>query len=133
MPIANLVSFDAGLKDRYPRPGDRIKQYVVNERLEREWDLATCPKVDAGKSHNDNTDDTCWCSGPTPWIDLFYHPHCSICGENGARSIDRGDIVAWRMAKRERPSPDACGRDVLSDEIAPDLSLRDNPMFRMLK
>jgi hypothetical protein len=125
-----LENMDAALKDRYPLPGARIKQYVLDERREAEWERSTCPLVSV-PAHLDNTAMACG-GRDVRWIDLYHAHCCDVCGEAGERAAMRPDIVAWRAERDSRPKP--CeDRELLSDEIEPEMpSLRDHPFFAMI-
>lgn len=123
---ATITSVNAMLKDFYPLPGTRIKQYVVDTKRENEWERETCPHVDIG-AHLDNTDADCRNDYGVPWVWLD-HDCCSICGEMLETTRSRPDVVAWLAEKAARP-PIESDHDKLSDEIAPDLASRPHPLL----
>lgn len=49
---ASTESTDSLFKDIYPRPGERIKQWVVDVRREDAWARETCPRFTMDP-HND--------------------------------------------------------------------------------
>lgn len=136
----DLHSFDATMKDAYPLPGTRIKQWVVDMRREDEWARETCPRLDV-PHHYDECDDieaasgdlrVCASVGSTSWQDIHMRD-CRFCDGFAHGALGRPEMVAWFAAKAARP-PICKDRDQLSDEIAEDIaSLRDNPMFSFLK
>lgn len=115
--MINIASMDDTLKDLYPLPGERIKQYVVDGRTNDAWEHATCPTVEVSH-HEDNTGASC-CSGPVRWRDLAMAHCCSTCSDIAERDASRPDIVAWRAERDARPKPCA-DRTKLSDEIEPE-------------
>lgn len=104
------------LKDFYPLPGARIKQYVLNHRAERAWELETCPKIDIA-GHRDNYGDGCRNTGGAPWCDLNDHDCCADCNDMAIHTRHRPDVVEWLKLKSARPDPEACGKELLSDEV----------------
>ena len=138
--MSDLHSFDTTMKDVYPLPGTRIKQWVVDMRREDEWERETCPRL-AVPNHYDECDDieaasgalrVCTGSGSTQWRALALRD-CRFCEGyyHGASRLP--EVVAWLAAKAARP-PVCADRSKLSDEIAEDIaSLRDNPMFSFIK
>lgn len=131
MPISTLTSVTAVMKDLYPRAGDRIKQWVVDDRRENAWERATCPRVKV-PAHLDNTEVECRNSGTAAlWIDLN-HDCCYTCGDRYEEASTRDDVEAWIEVRGERP-PICADRTLLSDEIAPDPSMGNHPLLAMLK
>jgi hypothetical protein len=130
------VSFDRVIKDRYPAPGDRIKQYVVDEQRERAWEQRTCPHVGIGPHLDDDGEACMWrnaVAGDALWCDLDRNVNCSFCRLAGDRAQHRHDIAAWRVMKAQRP-PICEDRDKFSEEIAPPLGdLRDNPLLTFVR
>lgn len=143
------VSMNETMKDVYPTPGTRIKQWVVDQRKEREWTQATCPRVEV-PPHIDNCTPgiygyeldaeygppigghiPCRNVGSAIWVDLD-HDSCYVCGDLCAATRNRPDIAAWCVEQAARPRP-CVDRSQLSDEIAPDLSMLDNPMLALLR
>ena len=118
------------MKDFYPLPGTRLKQYVVDQYREAAWERETCPRFDV-EEHDDNTGLRCRNEGPTPWTYLD-HDCCHDCGDRHTALRDGPSVRAWLEEKAKRP-PIESDRTKLSDEIARDLSLKENPVFAMLK
>lgn len=116
-----LISLEAALRDRYPSPGERIKQYVIDERKHREWVDTTCPHV-AVVLHRDDKGEWCPTSGDPRWHTIGEHGGCSRCDATKARSASLPAIVEWVALRNMRP-PICSDRTLLSDEVAPDVSL----------
>lgn len=112
-----LVSMSALFKDMYPRPGDRLKQWVVDQRREAKWERETCPRVSIAE-HKDNTDAWCRNAGLTPWTFLS-HDCCSTCCDLHEATESRADVQAWLAEKAKRP-PVEQDRAKLSDEVEPE-------------
>jgi len=127
-----LESFDTAIKDRYPRPGDRIKQYVLDERREAAWANETAPCVYVPE-HEDNTGVTCGESGPTPWHHLEMAHCCSICGALAESHRHTQPVDVWIFERSLRPKP-CDDKTKLSDDVAPPLSsmTTDHPLVAML-
>ncbi len=122
------VSVTHLFKDLYPRAGDRIKQWVIDSRRERAWDLETCPSVSL-PPHKDNTDADCRNVPSAVWIDLAQHDCCHECNDVAeAMEVNEPAVVAW-LAERARRPPICADRAALSDEIAEDYSLRGHPLL----
>lgn len=122
-----MVSVGALFKDMYPRAGERIKQWVVDQRKQHEWEQATCPWVDIAE-HDDNTGVWCHNSGRARWVDMAEHHCCHACGDMAEHTRMRLDIVAWKAERAARPL--VCSdRSVLSDEIAADPTAREHPLL----
>lgn len=129
--METLVSMDAALKDRYPLPGTRIKQYVVDERRDAAWERDTCPKVSV-PTHVDNTGASCG-GDESLWIHLFHDDCCDVCSDAAEQVASRPDIMAWRAERDARPKPCA-DRDLLSNEIERDApSMQDHPFFAFIR
>ena len=114
-----ISSLNETMKDVYPRPGTRIKQWVVDARREQQWERDTCPRI-VMNDHEDNTGAPCRnCYGSVPWTYLD-HDCCQICGDEHERIRMRPDVQAWLTERAARPAiePD---HSKLSDEIEPDL------------
>lgn len=143
------TDWSAALRDIYPTPGTRIKQWVVDENRESDWVRATCPVVDV-PLHTDNCvgdgleserdaeygppmgtyeDRRLYCRnyGVTLWTYLN-HDSCYTCGDLHEATADRPDIAAWRVLRDARP-PITTDRSLLSDEIAPELHMAENPIY----
>jgi hypothetical protein len=116
-PAVSLTAVDAIFKDRYATPGTFLKRYVVEERQLREWERATCPRVEV-LDHDDNTGTGCRNVGDRPWVHLD-HDCCLVCNDLQAATASRPDVSAWCALKAERP-PITTDREALSDEIAPE-------------
>lgn len=125
----DLMSFDAVVRDYFPQPGERLKQYVVDERREHGWAMATCPSVPVD-AHLDNTGAEC--GYETRWIDLFHAHCCSTCGAIADKTQGLPAIAEWRAERDARPKPCA-DRALLSDEIVPPLELSKTPMLAFLR
>lgn len=122
-----IEAFDATLKDMYPRPGDRIKQWVVDLRGEQKWESETCPKFDVA-DHKDNTGARCRNSGElVPWTYLE-HDCCDGCCNMHEYVRESPSVQTWLTEKANRP-PIEQDRTKLSNEIAPDPSFTLNPWF----
>lgn len=104
-------------RDLHPRPGERIKQYVVDLRKEREWALGTCPRIEVAE-HADNSGATCRNVGSARWIDLDVDG-CSTCSNLCNSQRYRSDIAVWRVQADERFG-ETSDRTALSDEVAGD-------------
>jgi hypothetical protein len=146
---ATTSSFNALMKDLYPIPGERIKQWVVDQRRERDWTVATCPRVEVPPHIDNCTPDgysyeldaeygppiggyiPCRNVGSTIWADLD-HDSCYVCGDLHVATRARPDIAAWLEVQAARPR--CCtDRSQLSDEIAPNLALADSPVLALLR
>jgi len=125
------VSFDAVFKDRYPMPGQRIKQYVVDEAREDAWERETCPRV-VVPEHLDDDRTLCRNVGWPQWISIP-GVDCRICMALHMRAHRTDDTVRDWIAQRAARPPICSDREKLSDEIAPDISLAENPIFAFLK
>ena len=126
-----LTSFDSVMKDYYPLPGTRIKQYVVDGRREAAWERDTCPQAHMAW-HDDNTGATCRNScSDVAWVD-FNHDCCADCDLYFTTLATTPEVMAWLAEKAKRP-PICADHEKLSDEIEPDRSLALNPMFNFLK
>lgn len=115
-----MTSLNDVLRDLFPMPGTRLKQWVVDLREQAMWDLATCPVLRV-PAHDDNTGLPCRNSGAAPWSALA-HDCCRAC--NYLRDLHSGDldVAAWQMRRAARPP--ICGdKGKLSDELEPPLSL----------
>jgi hypothetical protein len=100
-----------------PRPGENIKQWVVDKRKLRAREVETCPRLDV-RPHLDNTGAICRNKGRPLWIDVESHECCYPCNEMGAALAGRPDIAAWRSDRAKWAEPCA-DRSALSDEIQP--------------
>jgi hypothetical protein len=134
-----VVNYDSLFKDCYPQPGERIKQWVVDMRREDAWARETCPRFDV-PHHGEDLDDSeaaagefreCASVGLTSWLDI-HHRECRFCDGMAQGLLALPEMVAWFAAMKARP-PICADRDVLSDEIAEDISLRDNPLFSFIR
>ena len=121
---STTVSVDSLFKDLFPIPGTRIKQWVVDSRRARQWDVETCPRVTL-LPHRDNTDLDCRNVPSAIWIDLAQHDCCGHCNDI-AETMETSDpaVVAWLAERAARP-PGCTDRTVLSDEIAEDVTYED--------
>jgi hypothetical protein len=128
--VADIEPFNATLRDLYPQPGARIKQWVVDERRERAWEVETCPRFDVN-AHEDDTAIECRNSyGRVSWVDLN-HDCCHTCGDRYEELRGDAAVIEWLAEKAKRPA--VCqDRAKLSDEVAEDVSLRLHPSLAML-
>lgn len=139
-PVMNLTSFDDTMKDMYPLPGSRLKQWVVDVRREDVWASETCPVLDVPE-HYEDWDDTeavsgelrvCASSGRTSWQDIRGR-ECQFCDGFAQGALKVPEMVAWFAEKAARPSICA-DHNQLSDEVAPELaSMRDHPLFKLVR
>lgn len=131
--ILTTRSFDADMKDIYCAPGTRLKQWVVALRARLDWERETCPYVDDVPVHKDDPGFECSNHGRVQLRILDDH-ECQACRDIAAANWERPDIAAY-LAERERRAraDSAIDRSLLSDEIQPDMSLRDHPMFSFLQ
>lgn len=126
-----LISFDATLRDRYPAPGERIKQYVVDERREDAWADATCPTVSViphQTKNFDGEDVDCVC-GDVQWHRLDNGCQVCVAVQAATRDIDR--VRRWLAEMAARP-PICADRDKLSDEVAPEWHFDGHPLLAKL-
>lgn len=129
-----VTTFDGLVRDMYPLPGTRLKQWVVDQRREAAWGRETCPLV-LTETHDDNTGAPCSNSGAAQWLHLEAHDCCGDCNDLAESTRDRPDVATWLKAKAQRP-PVCADRDKLSDEVEPDrmaTSMRGSPVFEMLR
>ena len=124
----SLVHVASVFRDLYPRAGERIKQWVVDERKLYEREQATCPRIFLA-AHSDNTGALCRNVGPTLWIDADRHDCCCACDEVAAFAAAHPDVAAWLIDRATWPTSCA-DRSVLSDEIAPDIHLTAHPTLK---
>jgi hypothetical protein len=129
--VSSTISVSALFKDLYPEPGTRIKQWVVELQREQAWERETCPRIES-PPHRDNTDLDCRNVPTATWLDLAHHDCCWDCNDFAERLADRPDIAEWRALRAARP-PITSDREALSDEIAPNLELRDHPIFAAMR
>lgn len=111
-----LASFDSTLKDLYPLPGQRLKQWVVDDRRETAWANETAPRVYL-RGHDDNTLLPCRNAGDVRYHDLD-HDACDVCGALHEAFAREPRVKAWIEAKAARP-PVCADRSKLSDEVEP--------------
>lgn len=117
MSKSDVTSVSVIMKDMFPLPGTRIKQWVVDARRERAWASETCPRFDVTE-HRDNTDAPCRNVPRAAWLDLVQHDCCHECGERG-ELLERLHRRQWLAEKAKRP-PIEQDHDKLSDEVQPD-------------
>ena len=124
-----MRSFDQTLRDMFPRPGERIKQYVVDLRARDEWEDKTCPRfqVDA---HDDNTGTECRNRDDTQWRHLA-HDCCSVCDELHEKHSRSAQVIAWHATQTDLP-PIEADRTKLSDQVQEDRSRAEHPVLAML-
>lgn len=128
--IATATSVVRTMKDFFPQPGERIKQYVVDMRREDRWERETCPRIQV-PVHEDNTGVECSNSNSSvPWIDLDHHC-CYVCGDLSESTRELVEARGWFAAKAARP-PICDDLDKLSDQIAPDLAMRAHTLLAMI-
>lgn len=111
-----LVSFDATMKDFYPLPGERIKQYVVDMRREDTWCDETAPVIHV-ESHGNNDGDLCARIGKTQWHILQRSHGCDRCSDIADAERESASVKEWLAEKAKRP-PICADRTKLSDEVA---------------
>lgn len=130
-----VVSFAAILKDRYRQPGDPIKQYVLDENREWEWERATCPRFnvdphdrpgcelhgDPDCAHCHTLTNLCPNEGETTLLQLR-DTGCDRCNELYEASLLLPSTVAWLAEKAARP-PIEQDRSKLSDQVEPERPL----------
>lgn len=126
-----LTSVNAVFKDRYPAPGQRIKQYVVDEAREDAWERETCPRIDV-LEHLDDDRRLCGNVGMPQW-NAIPGVDCRICMALHMRAHRINDGVRSWIAMRSMRSPICSDREKLSDETAPDVSLVDHPFIKALR
>lgn len=126
--MVDLVSWDSMLKDYYPRPGERIKQYVVDQRRLDQWVSRTSPRFII-EAHDDNCGSQCRNFGPTRYMDLRIHDCCNVCNDLAGAMASSPEVIAWQEELKKQPQP-CDDRTKLSNEIAPSLSLRKHPTMR---
>lgn len=116
--MSKLTSFNAILKDYYPLPGSRIKQYIVDSRRRSEWEHRTCPTalIDA---HRDNTDVECRNSGSARWFEFSNHDCCDTCNDY-AEELKRLPAVQEWLEERAKLPPVCSDQSLFSDEIEPE-------------
>ncbi len=133
MTVMTLSTFDADMKDIYAVPGTRLKQWVVALRDDQEWEREACPSIDDVREHLNDSGSACSNHGRVQWRILDDH-ECQVCRDVSERFASRPDVEAFlrecaaRGAKRS-----AIDRSLVSDEVQPDLSLRDSPLFSFLR
>ena len=122
---------DALLKDMYPLPGTPLKQWVVDQRRESQWESETCPRFTLAE-HEDNAGTECRNSlASVPWTHLE-HDWCYFCGDLHGRYEKTPEVQAWLAEKAKRP-PVCADRSKLSGEVQADYpSMRPHPFFTML-
>lgn len=127
MTVVTVSSFSAALKDYYPAPGTRIKQYVVDTYRENKWERETCPRFTM-PAHDDNTDAPCRNAiEAVPWTYLD-HDCCYFCGDHHEQLRALPEVQAWLAERAKRP-PIESDRSKFSDEIAPELSFAAHPLL----
>ena len=128
-----LSSVGQTMKDFYPLPGERLKQYVVDTNREYAWEEATCPVVDVPTHHHSSDGEGSFeFDGELRWT-LLARMDCDFC-ENLYYSLrDTPAVKAWLAEKAKRP-PVEPDRTKLSDQIAPEWpAMREHPMFALTK
>ncbi len=128
-----LASLDSTMRDMYPLPGARIKQWVVEHRAVMDWERQTEPTI-LVPSHRDNTDFECNNVGRVTWSNL-HHCECDTCDallEAAERTPECTEWLAERAKRLAAVEPD---HSKLSDQIQPQpepLSIRKHPLLAML-
>lgn len=125
----NVTSYNEVLKDMYPLPGTRVKQWVVDMRRESAWERETCPRVQVF-GHPDNTGVECRNVGSAPWSYLS-HDCCSVCNDLLDAVGGRADMAAWTAERAARP-PIEQDRSKLSDEVEPAHEMRAHPLLELI-
>jgi hypothetical protein len=124
----DVTSLDAILRDMYPTPGERLKQWVVDSRREAKWEGETCPQFDVPE-HYDNTGAPCRNGGErVPWTHLS-HDCCSDCCDMHDNHSELPSVQSWLAEKAERP-PVEPDRSKLSDQLEPRHDLTAHPWRR---
>jgi hypothetical protein len=124
-----LTTHDALLKDLYPLPGTRLKQWAVDSRREAAWERETCPRFDV-PVHEDNCGRQCRNFGPTPWTFLD-HDSCYVCCDMYEDKGQYEPVTTWLGHRANRP-PIEADRDKLSDEVEADWpSMKNSLLTRM--
>lgn len=126
---ATVTSVTSLYKDLYPRPGTRIKQWVIDDRAVDAWERETCPQfpVDA---HDGGDGITCPSCGPTLWIDLR-HAECDTCSTLADKLRERPEVVTWCAEQAVRRAAITADHSLLSDEIAPPLvDISEHPFLK---
>ena len=111
------VNFNDVMKDFYPLPGERIKQYVVDTRRRDMWIRETCPRFDVIQ-HYDNTCTPCRNSHSALWYDLEHHDCCGICESFADLYRVSPATQIWLQELAKQP-PIETDKTKLSDEVAP--------------
>ena len=126
----DIEAFDRAIRDRYPMPGEKLKQYVVDERREAEWECETCPRFTPAE-HEDNTGTECRNSmSSVPWTHLA-HDCCYFCNDLGERYEQTPEVQAWLAEKAKRP-PIETDETKFSNEVAGDWTTGKHPFLAML-
>lgn len=82
----DTTSFDQMMKDLFPKPGEPMKQWVLDARAARR-ELERTGKRVAVPPHRDNTDIDCRNVGDATLVyDLEHHDCCHVCNELGEAS-----------------------------------------------
>lgn len=133
-------------KDHYPQPGERIKQYVVDERRERAWEEQTAPRFNVDphdregcQLHDDPECEyckvlthACPCAGESSLLELR-DADCDVCNALYEKSLSEPRVIAWFAEKAKRP-PICEDRTKLSDEVESEHpSLAMHPLLGRLK
>lgn len=118
------------LRDFYPLPGTRIKQWVVEARRELTWELETCPRVTIDP-HDDNTGVPCRNHGYVPWTHLD-HDCCDVCCALHDSKKVGADVVSWLSERAQRPAITA-DREALSDQIEPRRPMPVHPLVARMR
>jgi hypothetical protein len=139
------TSFDRTMKDMYPAPGERIKQWVIDEQRTHAWERETCPKLLVPFHYEDQDDSdaesgtivACPSVGTTSLLDIHARggDGCRFCDGFAQAAQQLPTVREWFVARaRYKVEHPICSdREKLSDEIAPDISLAENPIFALLK
>lgn len=115
----------------YPLPGTPLKQWVVEQRREIEWERETCPRF-AAPAHDDNTGLPCRNSGDdVAWSSRDEHDCCHDCNDEAGTLRSDPSVAAW-LAERARRSPVTTDRAALSDQIEPDERTKGTAMSTLI-
>lgn len=125
---SSITTVHSVMRDLYPSPGERIKQWVIAARALDAWASETCPRMVA-KPHLDNTGVDCCNLGSVAWMDVVWNHACHICEDAGQEIALRPDVVAW-LAEWVRRNDAMVAID---KTLLPDLSLGDNLLLNLIK
>lgn len=131
MTVLTVRSIGESMRDLFPLAGQRIKQWVVEQRREEAWTRATCPVV-VVHVHHDDSEALCARSGSdVQWYLLDDH-ECQECSDLQEATSNQTDVEAWLRVRASRP-PITRDHVTMSDEIEGDSALQDNPLLALLR